>query len=235
MRLIRRTAAALATSLAVFALLAVGLLFFLVRGEGWLLQTVATGSMEPTIPTGSIILSRPVDPTAVRIDDVVVFVAPTGGTVSTGDGTAFEATEPMLVTHRVLAVETGADAPAFRTKGDANADEDPWLVEADAVRAGYVGHVPELGTVLATPELRRYLFLTIAGLGMVVVVAECVSIARQLRRADPGPDSAGRHLRDQVPPATDPASPAPAEPRHPEPRHTEPRHAAPPRARSTAA
>ena len=174
------------------AFVVVAVLTWLVRVDGWTVQTVASGSMAPTIPTGSVILSRPVAASAVAVGDVIVFVSPVGGTVQAGADGVFEASEPMLITHRVIAVGTDGSAPAFRTKGDANEAEDPWLVPADAVQARYVAHVPYLGSLLASAHLRRALYLTIALAGLVVIVAESRSIAAELRRR-------GRHAGSPSP------------------------------------
>lgn len=182
-------------------------LFWLVRTQGWLVQTVATGSMEPAVPTGSLIVSRPVDPIDIDVGDVIVFRSPSGATVSGGADGVFEATEAMLITHRVVAVHgSGADR-TFRTKGDDNPDQDPWDVTADMIRARYVAHVPRIGALLSAPEMRRWLFLGVAVIGCAVIVTESRSFARELRaRRDTHegmPDAT-----EETPDGADEASPA---------------------------
>lgn len=145
-RLAERFAALGAYALALF-----GVLSLLVLGVGmWLnmgLVMFRTGSMEPTIPTGSVALVQPVDPEEIAVGDVL--------TVHTEE-------MDISVTHRVTAVndpedlEWAADGeelnPAavedghvavIRMQGDANEIEDlaPYVVahgEAEAV----LGHVP---------------------------------------------------------------------------------------------
>lgn len=180
-RLLRRLAGLALTVVLVGVMLGLATLFWLVRQEGWLVQTVATGSMAPTVPSGSVIVSRPVDPAAVEVGDIIVFRSPTGATVSGGADGAFEATEEMLITHRVVAVERSRGVLTFRTQGDGNAEEDPWDLSADLVRARYVAHVPHLGGLLATPGLRRWLFLAVAAVGVGVIVLEVRSMQRELR------------------------------------------------------
>lgn len=178
---LRKIAAVTVTAALVLVALTLAVLFWLVRQEGWLVQSVATGSMEPTIPTGSAILSRPVEAGEVQPGDVIVFESPTGATVGTGEGTTFTGKESMLVTHRVVSIETRDGVRGFRTKGDANDDADPWLVTPDMVRAEYVAHVPVLGGLVTDPSTRRWLFVAIALAGVVVIVAETRTIARELR------------------------------------------------------
>lgn len=97
--------------------------FYLVRAHGWLVQTVATGSMEPSVPSGSVIVSRPVDPLEVDVGDVIVFWSPTGATVSGGSDGAFQTTESTLITHRVVSIHGDGAERTFRTKGDGNEEE----------------------------------------------------------------------------------------------------------------
>ncbi|MGI6615746.1 MAG: signal peptidase I [Dethiobacteria bacterium] len=79
------------------------------RGEipgvlGYHLFVVESGSMEPTLPVGSVILSRrPADPGELAIDEIVTFKTASGD----------------LVTHRISGVFTGEDGSvSYRTKGD---------------------------------------------------------------------------------------------------------------------
>ncbi len=73
--------------------------------------TVLSGSMEPEIPTGSVVVVTPKPLREVRVGDVIVFNAPTDG---------------RPVTHRVIEVLEDGNRPLIRTKGDANASADPW-------------------------------------------------------------------------------------------------------------
>ncbi|MGJ7439887.1 signal peptidase I [Aquipuribacter sp. MA13-6] len=115
----------LAVALAVVAVVVVP------RAGGAQALTVLTGSMTPSLPVGSVAVSRPVDPWTVEPGDVISFqVAP-------GD--------PTLVTHRVVEVVTDDGELEFRTKGDANDGDDPDLVPAGAVVGELWYHVPWVG------------------------------------------------------------------------------------------
>jgi signal peptidase len=96
---------------------------------------VRSGSMAPTIPTGSVVFYRHIDATAVKVGQVIVFSKP-------GDPTE-------RVTHRVVQIGTGSTGRYFTTKGDANGAPDDWRVPA--VGEGWVAkfHVPYVGYVLA--------------------------------------------------------------------------------------
>jgi signal peptidase len=95
---------------------------------------VRSGSMSPTIPTGSIVFYRPVQASQVKVGDVIVFSEP--GTANT------------RVTHRVYAVGNGPNGKYWQTKGDANGAPDPWQVPAVGTGWKAVWHVPVAGYVL---------------------------------------------------------------------------------------
>ncbi len=78
---------------------------------------VRSGSMEPTISTGSLLLVRTIPARQARVGDVVAAVRP--------DGTR--------VTHRVVSTKPLGTATQLVLKGDANSDPDPAPVAAREV------------------------------------------------------------------------------------------------------
>ena len=118
---------------------------------------VRSGSMEPTIPTGSVVFYKKVEADRVKVGDVIVFDKP---------GAANE-----KVTHRVFKVSAGPNGRYFTTKGDANGAPDDWRVPA--VGTGWVSvfHVPALGYALAALQstLARLLLLLVPALLLGVI------------------------------------------------------------------
>jgi signal peptidase len=96
---------------------------------------VRSGSMSPTIPTGSVVFYKKIDAAAVKVGDVIVFSKP---------GDASE-----KVTHRVYQIGTASTGRYFVTKGDANGAPDDWRVPAAGTGWVAATHVPLLGYVLA--------------------------------------------------------------------------------------
>ena len=90
---------------------------------GFSLFRVVTGSMEPTISTGSLIISKSGDITEIKEGDIV----------------CFRSKDPALfgniITHRVVAVGYGASGVMLRTQGDANITADTQLVDKE----NYIG------------------------------------------------------------------------------------------------
>jgi signal peptidase len=82
---------------------------------------VLSGSMTPAMPVGSLAVVRSTDPEEVLIGDAITFSS--------------QAYAEVLITHRV--VEIVADksgSPRFRTKGDANEEDDSYLVPGKGVK-----------------------------------------------------------------------------------------------------
>ena len=85
---------------------------------GLILFRVVTGSMEPTIPVGSLLVTRQVDITSIQLDDIICF------------RTQESAIWGSIVTHRVVEVFNGGDSGILlRTQGDANLVADGYFVD----------------------------------------------------------------------------------------------------------
>jgi signal peptidase I len=78
------------------------------------LLTVVSGSMQPALPLGSLVVVVPRDADAVRVGDVITFSPPGYDT--------------RTVTHRVVDVEGTGNDVTVRTRGDANPIADPWTL-----------------------------------------------------------------------------------------------------------
>ena len=96
--------------------------------------TVLSGSMEPTYHTGSLIYVKKVDPYTIQSGQVITFMLD----------------ENTVATHRVVGVVPDEEDPTvirFRTKGDANENEDGGLVHYKNVIGTPVFTIPGLGFV----------------------------------------------------------------------------------------
>lgn len=96
---------------------------------GYEIFNVVSGSMEPTIPIGSIIYVKEIDPVEVESGDIIAF--------QSGDS---------VIMHRV--VDNKLVEGAFTTKGDANNGEDMNDVPYDNLIGIVVKHIPILGQLL---------------------------------------------------------------------------------------
>jgi signal peptidase I len=118
---------------------------------------VRSGSMEPTIATGSMVLVERVDASEIRVGDVV----------------AVERADHGRVTHRVLSLERRGDVVDLTLKGDANKDADPAPVSVDhAYRL--IAHIPTVGRAMG--------WLATAQGGFVMGCLGTAFVLRVLRR-----------------------------------------------------
>lgn len=112
-------------------LLMAGLLIVVPRVAGGIPLTILSGSMEPSLPVGSLAVVVPVEPQDVQIGQVVTYLP--------------NPDDPTAVTHRVTGITHRADGGrTFTLQGDANASPDA-PVQDFQVRARVLYAVPLLG------------------------------------------------------------------------------------------
>jgi len=145
-------------------LIAAAAFTFLAPRFGWRVDAVFSGSMEPEIEVGSVLVTRPVDTETIKVGDIITFESPLS---------------EIPMTHRVIAMEKGSELN-FQTKGDANEDTDPITVPAQNVLGKVFFHVPYFGYVsqFAKAPLGFMLLLCIPGL--IIVVMEIRNVRRVL-------------------------------------------------------
>ena len=94
--------------------------------------TILSGSMEPTIPVGSVVYSKAVDnPETLEVGDIVVF---------------YEGLGDIPVVHRL--VENRLSERELITQGDANNTEDLQPIPYQNVIGRVILHIPVLGRLL---------------------------------------------------------------------------------------
>ena len=94
---------------------------------------VQSGSMEPNLGVGALVVARPAEAAELGKGDVIVFSPQGKGT---------------LVMHRIVRREATPQGEVFVTKGDANDAEDPWLVPAAGSGWRIERSVPMVGYAL---------------------------------------------------------------------------------------
>lgn len=112
---------------------------------------VLSGSMEPSIGIGSIIVVGSQD--QYRLQDVITFV-----------------TEGRTVTHRIAGMKTVSGRVTYVTKGDANRSEDEGEVGQEEVVGKVVLVIPLIGRYVAFAQspLGLVLLVLLPGLGLIV-------------------------------------------------------------------
>jgi signal peptidase len=127
-------------------------------------EPVYTGSMEPAIPVGGIVVIKPVNPETLREGDII----------------CFRLSESTSVTHRIINVTD----EGFKTKGDANEDPDQGIVEKENIIGKVIFIIPfigYLGYFVRTPI--GFILLIILPASLIIIM-ETRNIAKGLRKQE---------------------------------------------------
>jgi signal peptidase len=148
----------------VIILIIIAILTFLAPYFGWRVDAVMSGSMEPEIKVGGLIITRPVQPEEVKVGDIITFYCPLNND---------------MISHRVTTVASGT-LSYFRTKGDANEDPDPFIVPFRNVAGRVWFKIPYLGYVTQFIKTRLGLLLTLCIPGLIIIAIEIRDIWREI-------------------------------------------------------
>jgi signal peptidase len=110
------------------------------RFLGYSPVVVYGGSMADSVPVGSIAVTEEVSPEDVSVGDVIVFHPPA------------TSPNPSTLMHRIVSVREEDGQRLFRTKGDANATQDPWEIGIEGRGSKVVYSVPYVGYLVDFAE-----------------------------------------------------------------------------------
>lgn len=94
---------------------------------------ILSGSMEPTLHVGDLVIDRRVEARDVRPGDIVTFRDPDGGS--------------RLLTHRIVRYRVHGDRAFIVTRGDANSGIESWTIPLGGTVGRVEFDVPKLGHV----------------------------------------------------------------------------------------
>lgn len=123
---------------------------------------VQSGSMEPTIKTGSIILIKKQD--TYSEGDIITFLS--GGNNS--------------ITHRITKTSVVKGKEKFNTKGDTNRREDGETVGIESVLGKTVFTVPYLGYLVAFTRTQRGFIFLIVVPATIIIFSEILNIKKEV-------------------------------------------------------
>lgn len=130
--------------------------------------TVVSGSMEPTIETGSVVIDEVISPLDARPGDIVTFKDPL---------------RPRQLTHRLQKMRVEGDTAYMVTLGDANDAPERWTVQTDGQIGRVVAHLPKLGYARAALGT-RYARLAVLGAVMALGAFLLLDMWRPRKRDD---------------------------------------------------
>lgn len=129
------------------------------------LFTVQSGSMEPAIDKGAMIMVKPI--TEYRVGDIINVSEPANPDIS--------------VTHRITDIEITDNQILYITKGDANESADTEKRLAENVRGKVIFSVPLLGYVINFTKTREGLLLLIILPAVLIIIREIITITKETK------------------------------------------------------
>lgn len=145
---------------------------------GYRVFNIVSGSMEPEYSAGDLIYVKEVDPETVKVGDVITFVL----------------NEDLVVaTHRVVRIDT--EKQRFYTKGDANETEDGPPVHFNNVIGIPRFAIPGLGYVSDFIQHTPGMYITIAAVAVLIILAFAPDFVRKKPEAEDDPTAQEENAR----------------------------------------
>ena len=113
---------------------------------------IASGSMEPSLPIGSLVFITSVSADSIKENDVVTFFAANGRDI---------------VTHRVREVTVNGDSYIYTTRGDANNADDPPLGH-ERIIGRVMFSISGTSFIAGMFQDFKYVGLSIIGVGIIL-------------------------------------------------------------------
>lgn len=139
---------------------------------------VPSGSMEPNLKVGDLVIIQGVDPNTITEGTIIVFYV-----------SGHYGEDSYRIVHRVIKVVQIDNQPAFETKGDNNPASDYYrwgYIPADHVVGRVVGRIPYLG--LVAMKMREPLGITL--IVALIIALFAVEYSDRKRKKGPTPHSA---------------------------------------------
>ena len=134
---------------------------------GYRFFTVVTGSMEPSLPQGSLVLARqPNDAKEIKKGEIVTFEQP--------------GYSNKYITHRVYEKSKSEVMGVFTTKGDKNSVLDNWEVSYGRVQGVYITHLPKIGNWIEFLKTPRGLVIFVLVPALILILYELKNITSAL-------------------------------------------------------
>ena len=141
--------------------------FIVPAAFGYQRYVITGSSMEGSLGLGSVAFEEVVPVADLRVGDVITYRPPADSGVDN------------LVTHRIVGIE----GDVFRTKGDANADIDPWTFQLTSTSQSRVSYsMPYVGYVFLALQDRTLRMLLIGVPAGIIALISLVQLFRVTRR-----------------------------------------------------
>ena len=132
---------------------------------GFRLYSVRSGSMDPALPKGSLVLVK--EDISIQKGDIITFY------------TGFK---NNTITHRVVEIQEEGDTVFYQTKGDANNAPDSLKIAADKIVGKVIGSVPCVGYIIAFAQSFIGIMLLIVVPSLIIIIDEGFKLKEEWRR-----------------------------------------------------
>ncbi|HEX7017897.1 MAG TPA: signal peptidase I [Patescibacteria group bacterium] len=162
--------------------------------------TVTSGSMEPTIPTGSLIYVGKYKLDELKTGDIITYSLPNSATG-----------EQAIVTHRISEINTDESTKEvsgeektvieyrIKTKGDANSEADNYTLGANNIIGVYKWHIPSVGYLTSFAQSPLGFIVLVIAPGLILIVWEIVSLVMYLKgKKDSKKDEEIQRLKEEL-------------------------------------
>lgn len=130
--------------------------------DGYKLYTVQSGSMQPTISVGSLVIVKPVND--YKLEDIVTYQK-----------------EDFTTTHRIQEIKTENDTTFYITKGDANDASDSEPVFSNQVLGKVIFSLPFLGRPVAFAKTQTGFIFLIVIPATLIIYSEILVIKKEIQ------------------------------------------------------
>ena len=125
---------------------------------------VLSGSMETKIHKGDLIITKIIEPEALKIDDIIAFR---------------EHEDNTVITHRIIDIIENEGKTYFITKGDNNNTQDQNLVELNDVEGIYVLRIPGIGSIMNSLSEPTTIIIVLLGITLIFVIGFVIANKKQ--------------------------------------------------------
>ncbi|MGB9729258.1 MAG: signal peptidase I [Thermoprotei archaeon] len=120
------------------------------------IAVVESGSMIPTLEKGDLIISVGVDPSNLKVGDIILFKSPLNPNI--------------IIVHRIIEIYKNDGTVLIKTKGDNNPIADPWTVNGNQVLGKVIFRIPYLGwPSIISNQISWFLPLILLAIILVII------------------------------------------------------------------
>lgn len=134
---------------------------------GWRIFNVMSSSMEPSILTGSVVLTKYYHPSTLKEKDVITFIPPTR--------------DKAFITHRISNISKRDNIIVITTKGDNNKNIDKWKLAGGGVVGKVLYSMPYLGYLMSFAQSKIGILVFILLPATYIIIDEIKNILKTIK------------------------------------------------------